>query len=79
MCACMCFVQTLYRRSATPHTAHRDIVMGIVADAGMHTLFFNKGWDSRSSQWHRLEDFVSDYYIRRYGLHRSRAGVWVCV
>ena len=62
--------KALYRRTATPHTAHRDIVISMVQDSGIDVLFYNRGWDARVSQWHRIEDFVSDFYIRRYGLHR---------
>jgi hypothetical protein len=42
----------------------------MVLDSGIDVLFYNRGWDSKGSQWHKLEDFVSDFYIRRYGLHR---------
>lgn len=60
----------MYRRSTVSHTAHRDIVLGLMDENGPEVLFYSRGWDARGSQWHFLEDFVSDFYIRRYGLHR---------
>lgn len=61
--------EAMYRRSTVSHTAHRDIVLGLMDENGPEVLFYSRGWDARGSQWHFLEDFVSDFYIRRYGLH----------
>ena len=31
-------------------------------------MFTENGWDGYNSNWHNIDDFLTEFYTRRYGL-----------
>ncbi len=66
MLTCFC-LQVWFRRSgAFPSKA--DTVRSMLEDVGPEVLLTEPGLDERGSNWINVDDFLSEFYIRRYGL-----------
>ena len=60
-------VQPYFRRAGSK-PSRITTVQSIIMDVGVAALFSESGWDGYSSNWHNIDDFLAEFYIRRYGL-----------